>query len=246
MNQAVAVQQEGETETWQKIDAITGILAVIERAATNPQIDPDKMQKLLDMQLIIMERQAKIEFDEAMAKLQPNLPVISHKSQIKHNEKVISTYTKYEDIDPIIRPLYTAEGFSISFDTKQVDGKTLVVGTLSHKRGHSKTAEMALPLDTSGAKNNIQAMGSTISYGKRYVVGMLLNIVTKGEDDDGASVSFLDTEKAAEIDLLISQSGADRAKFLAFMGVDDVRHIRAAEYKKAMNALKAKQKGKAA
>jgi hypothetical protein len=44
---------------------------------------------------------------------------------------------------------------------------------------------MTLPLDTSGSKNNVQAVGSSTSYGKRYTATLLLNIRTKGEDDDG-------------------------------------------------------------
>ena len=41
-----------------------------------------------------------------------------------------------------------------------------------------------LPLDTSGSKNGVQAVGSTVSYGKRYAICALLNIST-GDDTDG-------------------------------------------------------------
>jgi hypothetical protein len=44
---------------------------------------------------------------------------------------------------------------------------------------------MELPFDNSGSKNTVQAIGSSVSYGKRYVLCMLLNISTGGEDNDG-------------------------------------------------------------
>jgi hypothetical protein len=40
------------------------------------------------------------------------------------------------------------------------------------------------PIKT-GSKNDIQALASTVSYGKRYVTKDLLCIVTRKEDDDG-------------------------------------------------------------
>ena len=153
-------------------------------------------------------------------------------------------FARYEDIDAVVRPLLVAEGFSLSFNTEQREGGGCIMhGTLSHKDGHSRTASIPLALDLSGGKNNIQAMGSTTSYGRRYTMCMLLNIVTVGEDDDGkGDEDVLETEKAVEIDLLIVEVKADKAKFLKFMGTDDVRHIKSADYQKALNALRAKQK----
>ena len=46
---------------------------------------------------------------------------------------------------------------------------------------------MKLPADTSGSKNVVQAIGSSVSYGKRYTMQALLNITSGGEDDDGHS-----------------------------------------------------------
>lgn len=227
-----------------KQEQTSGILSVIERVALDPNVDVSKLERLLEMQERIMGKQAEIEFNLAMTRLQPKLKPIKHTAKIKHNDKLISTYTKYEDIDKEIRPLYSEEGFSISFNSKVKEGgKTTYYATLSHKDGHSKTAEMELPSDTSGAKNAIQAIGSTVSYAKRYLVSMLLNITTEGEDDDAQSVNTVVTiEQAAEIDVKIKDVGADKDKFLTFMGVKDVRDIRAGDYQKAMNALKAKGK----
>lgn len=213
-----------------------GMVAIIERAALNPDIDVIKMQQLLDMQERIITKQAEIEFNQSMAALQPLLPAI-HKSKKGHN----SNYAPYDEIDKVVRPLYTAHGFSISFDSKKDGGVCTYYATVSHKAGHSKTAQIELPSDTSGSKNAIQAMGSAISYAKRYLICMLFNIVTTDEDTDGSDV--VTHEQAVEIDLLINEVKADKPAFLKILGVDDVRNIPAASYQSAIIMLKQK-KGK--
>lgn len=228
---------------------ISSTLALIERMAINPAVDADKMAKLLDMQLKVMDRQAEIAFTEAMTRLMPRLPVIDKKGTISFKDKNgverKTPFARYEDIDEAIRPLLIEEGFSLSFDTEATAGAPLIKGTLSHKSGHYRTVSMPLPLDTSGSKNNLQAMGSTISYGKRYLVGMLLNIITRNEDDDGGYLDSLpiDTEKAANINTRVMKFGdAYHAKFLAYMKVNDVREIMQKDFKKAITALEAKER----
>ncbi len=207
---------------------------MIARAVSDPSFNPDMLDKLITANERIMAKQAEIEFNEAMARLQPKLPQIPRSTK-GHNCK----YATYEDVDRICRPFYTAEGFSISFDTK---GQTHY-GTLSHKAGHSITKQIDFSPDKSGNKSDIQAIISALSYAKRNLVQMLLNVVTAGEDNNADDSEVVLTEQAAEIDLKIKEVKADKAKFLTFMGVDDVRKIKANEYKKAMNALNSK-KGK--
>jgi hypothetical protein len=163
------------------------MLSFIERAAKDESVDVAKFQGLLDIQERIMNKNAEIAYNQAMTRLQRKLPLIHKKGMIefidKNGVKRLTPFAKYEDIDRAIRPLYLEEGFHVGFDTKQ-DDKVFLRCSISHETGHSKSAEMKLPLDTSGSKNNLQAAGSTISYGKRYLVCMLLNIVTTDEDDD--------------------------------------------------------------
>jgi hypothetical protein len=224
----------------------SAFLSMIERVAKDPTVDVSKLEKMLDMQERILTKNAEMSFAQAMSRLQPKLPIIKHTAQIKHGDKIISSYARYEDIDRQIKPLYAEEGFSIAFTSKKHETGTTYYGTLSHKEGHSVTAEMDLTADKSGAKNDIQAIASTISYAKRYLVGMLLNIVTSGEDDDGkrGGTQTISLEMAAEIDVEIKKVKADKDKFLAFMNVKDVREIPLKDYGKAVNALKDKAKEK--
>jgi ERF superfamily len=222
------------------------MLEVIARAASDPTVDVDKMQRLLDMQMQMMAKQAEIEFNEALARLQAKLPKVDRKGRIEYvdkNKETRSTpFARYEDIDDVVRPLMAEEGFTISF-TSVCEDRITVVGQLAHKHGHSKTAEMRLPIDSSGAKNPTQAVGSTVSYGKRYVICMLLNIVTQEQGEISVDVkTTVSPEQAREIDLRIAESGADRVRFLKLMSADSTEQIREVHYGRALRLLAEKRK----
>lgn len=234
----------------------TALMSVIEKAISDPSFDVDKLTKLLDFQERVMEKQAEIEFNEAFARMSEKLPRITRRGSVGYKDKKTDKveeafrFATYEDIDAHIRPLLAEEGFSLSFDAKERDtggGGALVTGTLSHRGGHKRTATMAVALDSSGGKNNIQAMGSSISYGKRYTMTMLLNIVTVGEDNDAESIDpeFISNEQAVEIDMLIRETNSNKEKFLAWIVAEDVQKITTRDYPKALNMLKAKKKEQA-
>ena len=216
-------------------------LAVIERLATNKEVDVNKLNALLDMNERVMAKQAEIDFNTAMSELQPLLPTVIKNSEIRHNDKLIAKYAKYEDIDAIIKPIYTRFGFSVSFENEFLpDGKTIFYGILSHKSGHSRRVGVNCPPDTSGSKSGIQAQASAETYGKRRTVGMLLNITT-GEDKDGRDDTTVTNEQAVEIDVAIRELSMDKKRFLLFMGVGKVEDILARDYDKAINAIDVKR-----
>ena len=77
-------------------------------------------------------------------------------------------------------------GFSISHQSEWPDKSTVkVIGILTHKGGHARRSEFQAGADQTGSKNAIQALASSVSYGKRYTTKDLLCIVTRKEDDDG-------------------------------------------------------------
>lgn len=224
------------------------IIQVIERAAMNPNVDIDKMERLLQMQERIMERQAKAAYDAAYADMQNDLPEIVERGGIKdRNGNVQSKYALWEDINEAIKPVLAKHGFGISFRTGQHDGRIVVTGVLSHRDGHREETTMELPTDTSGSKNAVQAVGSSTSYGKRYTAQALLNLTSRGEDDDGqaAGAKVITTEQRNELQGIIEKIGGDVATFCQWAKVDSLASIPAQSFDKAKQALvaKAKQKG---
>lgn len=167
------------------INQSNNVLAVISRAATNPDVDIGKMERLLDMQERVMAKEAEMAFYSDMSELQDAMPTIKKEGQIAVKGTVRSRYARFEDILGQTKGLLKKYGFSVSFKSNFVDGELEITGTLSHRQGHHESTTMRLPFDSSGSKNNVQAIGSSVSYGKRYVYCMLLNINITEDDDDG-------------------------------------------------------------
>lgn len=165
-------------------------MAVISRAAADPNTDVDKLERLMALYERLTAGHAKAAFTAALAAMQPLLPAIDEKGGIKNNSGVVqSTYAKWEDINDVIKPILADHGFALSFRTGLAgDGKITVTGVLSHRDGHQEETTMTLPHDSSGNKNAVQAVGSSTSYGKRYTTIALLNITSRAaadRDDDG-------------------------------------------------------------
>ncbi len=186
----------------------TAIIQVIERAALNPDVDIDKMERLLQMQERVMDRQAMMAYSAAMAAMQTELPSIEERGQTNNG-----CYATLEDIVDTVRPILQKHGFAVSFRIQTQERCIQVTGVLMHKDGHREETSMLLPADMSGNKNAVQAFGSSTSYGKRYVLCALLNITTRGQDDNGqtstrAAVKRVTAFQAGQIQRLISQCPA--------------------------------------
>ncbi|WNZ54812.1 ERF family protein [Microbulbifer sp. MKSA007] len=176
----VMVQPATQPAPAQPASEATQMLAVIERVAANPEADIDKLERLLDMQERVMNRNAEQAFNAALAQMQNELPTVAETAE-GHNGK----YAPLEKINETVRPALQKHGFAVTFRTKQQNNAVEIIAVLSHREGHHEETSLILPLDTSGKKNTVQAIGSTVSYGKRYALCALLNIST-GEDTDGA------------------------------------------------------------
>lgn len=164
------------------------VLSVIAQLAANPAVDVAKLDKLIEMQKGILAYQAKAAFDGAFAKMQSELPEISERGKLTVKGTVRSTYAKLEDIQAAIKPVLKAHGFAIRHRTEwPTDRQNVIriVGILSHEQGHSEESVFEAPMDKSEYRTDIQSMGSTVSYGRRYTTLDLLNITTRGLDDDG-------------------------------------------------------------
>ncbi|UVN13408.1 hypothetical protein FBPa19_0019 [Pseudomonas phage vB_PaeP_FBPa19] len=104
------------------------------------------------------------------------------------------SYALWEDINERLKPILAKHGFALTFRTPRNEKGVEVEGVLSHRGGHSERTSMLLPADTSGNKNAVQAVASSVSYGKRYTAGALLNYTTHGEDDDAFTAAAAEND----------------------------------------------------
>lgn len=225
------------------------VLSMFERLARDPTINPERIGQLMDLQERAALRHAKQAFAEALTALQQELPAISRRGQIKHgeNKPVLARYALWEDIVDAITPVLGRHGFALTFRIGHEADRLLVTGVLTHRGGHSEETTMRLPVDSSGAKNAVQALGSSTSYGKRYVAGALLNLTSRGEDDDGRAgggagpAPTITDEQAETIRGLVKKAGADIGKFLEYFRAESIPDLLAKDFNEATAMLRRKQ-----
>jgi ERF superfamily len=233
------------------------LITTIDRAATDSATGVDKLDRLIDMYERITAQVAKVAHTAALADMQQELPIIEERGRIDFADgEQPYTYALWEDINEVIKPILTKHGFALSFRTGRDGDLVAVTGVLSHRAGHSEQTTMLLPADSppSGAGNTmnpIQAIGSATSYGKRYIAAALLNLTSRGADDDpgaaaivrggtcGDGQAITGAQRKALLQLA-RQVGADRQKLCHFFGIRRIGDLPARAFKKAENLLKAK------
>jgi hypothetical protein len=179
MNAVTKHEPRGQVEPIVSENA--AVMAIIERAALNPDVDAAKMDQLFALQEKVLSRNARTEYFRALAMMAGAMPAIAENGKGHNGTK----YAKWEDIQSAITPVLGQYGFALSFRTKVEDKAIRVTAILAHREGHTEENELLLPADNSGSKNAVQAVGSSITYGFRYTACALLNIQTGITDDDG-------------------------------------------------------------
>ncbi len=216
-------------------------------ALQNPALTADQFQSLVVLERDLADRTARIAYSAALAQMQTELPTIQERGGIKDRAgNVMARYALWEDIVGVVTPVLARHGFSLTFRTSSGDGLVSVTGVLSHAEGHEERTSLTLPIDSSGAKNVVQSIGSSTSYGKRYTASALLNLRSgTSEDDDGirgGGAASVTDEQAANIEALISEVGANKSAMLEWLKVASIDAIPATKYSDVIAKLEAKRK----
>jgi hypothetical protein len=165
------------------------------RLAIERNLDVDKLEKIMAMQIRWEQAQAKRAFDEAMVavKLEPDLKII--KDQIAKVQSAKGGYEyKFPKLDQcceVIIPVLAKHGIYHNWEPAQTDGLVAITCWLTHISGHSKPTTLKAAPDDTGGKNAVQAVGSTTSYLERYTllasVGVCASDMPNGERGEGLS-----------------------------------------------------------
>ncbi len=248
---AVAVAEAGAVAHLP--DGRTNMLAILARAAADPQCQPEKMRVLLDMHKEIEAEAARMAFFQAFGKMQTDLPVINKDRKIvvegKAGKKGGSmAYATFTAIYKVVKPIARKYGFTVWFEPGIGTDDRLTMRThLDHEKGHGISCIIPLPLETSGSKNNVQGVGSSISYGKRYgliAVCAIISEAPEDQDDDAKAVSGPASKPAPKINKeqvdtlvkLIVSCGVSRETFCAKYEIEAVRDLLAKDYEDAVAA----------
>lgn len=228
------------------------LMEVIARAAADPAIDVEKLERLMAMAERIEARNAEQSFAAAMTDAQGDMGRVSADAT---NPQTRSKYASYAALDRVVRPIYSKHGFALSFGTGDAPTPDVVrvICTVSHRAGHSRLYHVDMPADGKGAKGGdvmtkTHAVGAALSYGSRYLLKLIFNVAVGEDDDDGNGASSesgpISASQLAVITDLLVKFDADVPRFCKYMGVEAVKDIPAKQYRKAVESLNLKGKQK--
>ena len=179
-------------------------MTIISQMVTSGSMDVETVKGLLDIQKSLDLQESIRSFNRDFAMMRSEMPIFKREKQA-----YTTTYTPLEDIMKLAQPVLSKYGFSASFSTSQIDAKAVsVTCDIMHRDGHSKSTSLIVPVEVvTKGMNSMQALGSAITYGKRYTISGLLNIVTADDKDNNGFA-----ESARQAKPKISDEQMEKAK----------------------------------
>jgi hypothetical protein len=232
MTQLIEVEKENKNQV-----LVSQPMHLIEMAISN-NADIEKLEKLMALQERWNAQEAKKSFLSAMSSFQRNCPDIL-KAKQGHNY----LYAPLSDIVTQIRDVLASNGLSYRFEQNH-DAGIQVTCIVSHNDGHSELTTMKANPDTSGSKNAIQAIGSTVQYLMRYTLIGALGITTADIDMDGRLPQKQQEMISQESEMWLADHynalpDESKPKMLAWLKVDSVGAICNLTEEAAQSAIKA-------
>jgi len=150
---------------------------------------PELIEKMMALQERYEANEARKAYHEAMSAFKANPPEIGKDKNVSYTVQGKGTtsyaHASLANVTGKINRALSEHGLSAGWTTIQNDKGITVTCTITHKFGHSESTSLTAAPDTSGSKNAIQAIGSTVSYLERYTILALTGLATHDMDDDG-------------------------------------------------------------
>lgn len=180
-------------------------MAIIERAAADKEYDVAKLKELLAVKREWEQDEARKAFVVALNAFKADPPQVLKDAQVSFGAgRTAYKHAALDKASEIIGAALARHGISHRWNVEQGE-KIKVTCILTHALGHSESVTMEATPDTSGSKNSIQAIGSTVSYLQRYTLFAASGIAPKNADDDGrqGKIGQMDDQvKAAHLDAI--------------------------------------------
>ncbi|VEJ45229.1 ERF family protein [Bartonella vinsonii] len=192
--------------------------------ALESDVDMDRLQRLLDLRDQEIKRQNYQSFVSDLSAMQAGYQEIIKNAKNGHTKSTYATLDQYIDA---VKDTLAKHRFALFSRIKNQTEKNITIEiTLSHPSGNEISTEGTFPIDGQGSKNNIQSLGSTITYARRYLLGMLLNVASKEDDKDGNMPKKpACPEQINEIRRLMVQTKTEEEKILSYAKVEKIDDI---------------------
>jgi len=190
------------------------------------------------------------ELATALSLAQGELPVLEKKSKAyNYNYADLA-----ETLQAIQEPL-KKNSLSITHQMVAREGTDVLVTKIIHSSGQWMSTQMPLIYRSEGKTNVMQALGSAITYAKRYSIGCLLNLAADKEiDDDGAKAGSLSVSERVKLPSLLPEQveiieeylgefPESKKDLLSRFGVKEVTEIPYDKYNYVVGVFEKKRKG---
>jgi hypothetical protein len=224
-------------------------LDLIEKVITNPDVPVETIKALMDMQILLEDREAEKAFDAAMIDAQDDVQALAWD---KVNREKDSRHASYPKIDRMLRPIRKRYGFTMSWDTEPGPTPDLAVlcCDVSHVGGHRRRYRTPMPIDGQGPKGGgvmtkPQAVNSGTSYGMRNLAKMIWNIpmlVDKEDTDGNVPYETITEAQAADLFALAEETKSDIKKFCEYYKIDKIENLPASVFRSAVTAFNKKRR----
>lgn len=215
--------------------------------------DLARIEKLMDLERAWKADKAKEAFNLALSEFK-KVPLVITKdkenSQYSKDGKK-AMYTSLGNLVNTVNAAMAPFGLSANWEIDQTQG-IRVTCVLTHTLGHSKSVGLGGPPDTSGAKNPLQQIKSTITYLQaatfQAVTGVVAQDANMDDDGNGSDAEYISADQVTVINDKIAEAKTNRAQFLSWLKVDAVESIVAGDqYTRALaklDSIIAKKAGK--
>jgi len=234
MNKANA---EKDTAVIQEVAVITPMHMLA--SAVEQGHDLEKIEKLMELERRWKDDKAREAYFEAMAEFNKQGVVIT---KDKTNSQYGSRYASIGNIANTLAAALAPFGLNATWKIEQGE---LITATcyLTHTLGHSENVSMSGPPDTSGSKNQLQQIKSTITYLQGSTLQAVTGVIAQDTpDDDGNSgvlAEVITEDQAADLDALREEVGVDLGRFLKWARVPAIDEIPLENHGRCITKLEA-------
>ena len=181
------------------------------------------------------------QFNSAMNAAQEQMTRIAADSE---NKQTKSRYASFAALDRALRPIYTKQGFSVSYDTgKDAPENHVRVIAIVSNGPYTRNYHLDIPIVTKGIRGVdmmtlTHATASASTYGKRYLLAMIFGIAIE-QDDDGNSagetpVEKINAEQAMALKAAIAECNETEPRFCRLWKIQSVPDLEASKFDDAM------------
>jgi hypothetical protein len=200
-----------EDEATTGVPAPTNLMQALAIAAADPRMEIAKVEKLWAMHKEMKAAAAKEAFVAAVAAFKANPPTVY---KDKTNSQYGSRYTSIGNLVNTVNAALSPHGLTARWNIAQEQHIT-VTCFLTHALGHSESCSLTAPADTSGQKNPLQQIKSTVTYLKLATFEAVTGVASadgNADDDGNGAASMPESEVQGFIAQIKKATTKEKAK----------------------------------